>query len=62
MKYYLVSYMHFYSNGFGAGHAWVSTDTVFNYIKFKRDLNLKGEISLININEVSEELFNENKV
>ena len=62
MKYYLVSYMSFGRNGsnFGAGHAWVSTNTVFDFKKFEKDLNSSDSISLMNVQEVSKEMWREN--
>ena len=52
--------MNFHGNGFSAGHAWVSTDTVFNYKKFAADLNVSGSISLMNVQEVSKDMWLEN--
>ena len=60
MKYYLVSYFVNHSYGFGAGHAWVSTDTVFNYDKFQKDLKVAGNVSLCNVQEVSKAMYIEN--
>ena len=62
MKYYLVSYMSFSKRGssFGAGHAWVSTNTVFDFKKFEKDLNSSDSISLMNVQEVSKEMWKEN--
>ena len=60
MKYYLISYMKFNRSNFGAGHAWVSADTVFNYKKFAANLNVSGSIALMNVQEVSKEMWIEN--
>ena len=52
--------MTFGTSNFGAGHTWVSTDTVFNYKKFAADLKVSGSISLMNVQEVSKEMWIEN--